>query len=226
MNITNLWTPTYTRPAEKHYRMTWGEVDGHWCMPRIGVYDWHDGHSTLLLGLVFCTVYINLRKLRAISGIDAGGYGWYFSPDAFVIDWGKKHKFFYYPWSWKQYRHEELAQGWLKNDVVWVTIPRGLPSEKVAKKWTAPYRYTLKNGTIQDRIATYTVERREWRWRWLMWLPWPRLRRTSIWVNFNDEVGERTGSWKGGTLGCGWEMLRGETPEQALRRMERERIFK
>jgi hypothetical protein len=39
------------------------------------------------------------------------------------------------------------------------------------------------------------------------------------------EVGERTGSYKGGTLGCSHKMLKGETPLQTLRRMEKERKF-
>ena len=44
-------------------------------------------------------------------------------------------------------------------------------------------------------------------------------------VNFSDEVGERSGSWKGGTLGCGYDLLKNETMEQCLRRMEKERKF-
>ena len=38
-------------------------------------------------------------------------------------------------------------------------------------------------------------------------------------------VGERVNSWKGGTVGCSYSMLKGETPEQTLRRMEKEREF-
>jgi hypothetical protein len=49
--------------------------------------------------------------------------------------------------------------------------------------------------------------------------------RTSIEVGFDDEVGERTGSWKGGTIGCGYDMLPDESAVQCLRRMERERKF-
>lgn len=44
-------------------------------------------------------------------------------------------------------------------------------------------------------------------------------------VEFDDEVGERSGSWKGGTMGCGYEMRASETPWETLRRMERERKF-
>ena len=87
------------------------------------------------------------------------------------------------------------------------------------------YHYTLKSGEVQERIATIHVERREWRQKWLRWCPLFAKKSTSIDVQFNGEVGERTGSWKGGTIGCGWDLRKGETAEQALRRMERERSF-
>jgi len=91
--------------------------------------------------------------------------------------------------------------------------------------FTSPYRYILKDGTIQDRTATYCVERREWRPRCLQWTAMFAKCHTSIDVNFNGEVGERSGSWKGGCIGCGYELLPTETPEECLRRMERERKF-
>ena len=84
------------------------------------------------------------------------------------------------------------------------------------------FTYTLKNGTVQKRIATVRVERMAHGYRWL---PFPFHIRTSIWMDFDGEVGERTGSWKGGTTGCGWDVLPGETAVQSFRRMERERKF-
>lgn len=92
--------------------------------------------------------------------------------------------------------------------------------------FTFPYRYVLKNGTVQDRTATVFVERRAWRPKWLTWTSLFERERQSIDVAFSDEVGERTGSWKGGTVGCGYEMLPGESAEQTLRRMEIERKFR
>lgn len=87
---------------------------------------------------------------------------------------------------------------------------------------THPYTYTLKSGEVQHRRATIRVEEMEWR-RW--WLPWRHVWR-GIEVEFDDEVGERTGSWKGGTLGCGYEFKDStETPLECLRRMEAEREF-
>lgn len=86
-----------------------------------------------------------------------------------------------------------------------------------------PYTYTLKNGTVQLRDATVTVEEREWRRRGWKWSRLGRKVRRSIAVEFSDEVGERSGSWKGGTIGCGYDLRPGETPLECLRRMERER---
>ena len=87
---------------------------------------------------------------------------------------------------------------------------------------TYDYTYILKNGTVQNRKATCHIERRTWSVRWA---PWLKKVSTTLDVNFNDEVGERSGTWKGGTIGCSYEMLPNETPEQTLRRMEKERKF-
>ncbi len=91
--------------------------------------------------------------------------------------------------------------------------------------FTAPYFYILKDGDIQYRTATFCVDRREWRPRCLQWTKMFAKVRTCIDVWFDDEVGERSGSWKGGTIGCGWELRPDETPLEALHRMERTRKF-
>lgn len=51
------------------------------------------------------------------------------------------------------------------------------------------------------------------------------MERRVIEIEFDGEVGERTGSWKGGTIGCSYKMQEDKTIEQCLRRMERERKF-
>ncbi len=70
--------------------------------------------------------------------------------------------------------------------------------------------------------ASVYAEEREWRlgtgwFRWLGYLRTKKVRR-SLDIRFNKELGPEKGSWKGGTLGHGIEMLPGETPEQAMRR--------
>jgi hypothetical protein len=71
-------------------------------------------------------------------------------------------------------------------------------------------------------VATCVIEEREWHkgrgvFRWLRWFSQPLIRR-SLDLEFSAEVGPRKGSWKGGAIGHGIDMLAGETPEQAFRR--------
>lgn len=132
------------------------------------------------------------------------------------------------PWSYDWVRTSCLCE-----DGTWEHETKGNRKEFWdEKKWgdalwkeTYPYTYVLKNGEIQKRFANIRVEEREWRMKFLKWTSMFSKKSKTISVEFNAEVGERTGSWKGGCLGCGYEMKYGELPEQTLRRMERERKF-
>lgn len=89
-------------------------------------------------------------------------------------------------------------------------------------KWE--YEYTdIFDG---EKIPTVIyVDEREWRPKWLGWTKaFARVSRT-IDVHFSKEVGKRKGGWKGGTLGCGYELLPNEEPLDCLKRMEKERKF-
>lgn len=71
-------------------------------------------------------------------------------------------------------------------------------------------------------VATCTVEEREWHrgegwFRWLKWFSRPLIRR-SLDLKFSAEVGPEKGSWKGGAIGHGIDMLPGETPRAAFER--------
>jgi hypothetical protein len=101
-----------------------------------------------------------------------------------------------------------------------ITIPDG------RKMYESSYRYVRRNGEVQEVTAKYYVNEREWRWR--IFHPFaigPKKVSRCISIDFDKEVGEGSGSWKGGCVGCSYEMLPGETPEQTLRRIERERRF-
>ena len=146
---------------------------------------------------------------------------------------GNKWWTFYSPFSLQWYRTSML-----RNDGTW---EHEFKSEKLGyrnkqfwdkEKWkdvffeeTHPYFYVLNNGSVQRRMATIQVTEREWRPHWFKWLPLTKKVRKSIDIEFNEEVGERTDTWKGGTLGCSYEMLPNETPRQTLRRMEINREF-
>ena len=71
-------------------------------------------------------------------------------------------------------------------------------------------------------LARTRMEEREWRFgaKWCTWLSLirkPMIRR-SLDIDFSEEVGPEKGSWKGGLMGTGIEMLPGEGHEAAFRR--------
>ena len=122
------------------------------------------------------------------------------------------------PWHWRGCVHEvRNAEGRWEPYGGW--DGEGRVDGRV--KETHDYTYTLKSGEVQHRTATIYVKRRTWT---RFWYPW-RMVRQSINVDFSGEVGGEASSWKGGTLGCGYDMNPGESALETLRRMERERTF-
>jgi hypothetical protein len=186
-----------------------------------------DNRPSLHICLGWGNLFINFPIKTKYNECDPPSYGVYFSESAIVFKYGKKSKFVYMPWSWEWVRTSAL-----KKDNTWENETRGNRKDFWQNKWhdvlfiqMLPYKYVLNNGSVQERIATIKVEEREWRWKCCTWLKYPRLIRRAIQVDFNGEVGEGSGSWKGGTVGCSYDMLKGESPEQCLRRMEKDRRF-
>lgn len=150
-------------------------------------------------------------------------WGFYFMHDTFVIAKGTKTKHIYLPWMWNHCKTEVR-----KSDGSWVPFVGSWENKEPDGREIHGffYRYTLKSGEVQERTAEVYVERRTWKWHWFPMLPFPKKVVTSLSINFDGEVGEQTGSWKGGVTGCGWDVLPGEDVETAFRRMERDRKFK
>jgi len=73
--------------------------------------------------------------------------------------------------------------------------------------------------------CTFWVEEREWRPKWLTWTGMFKTVNRYIEIEFDKEVGKQKGSWKGGCVGCGYDLLPGEHPIECIRRMELEREF-
>lgn len=199
-----------------------------------------DNRAQISFSLGWGQFYISIPFIRSkYDECDPPRYGFYFYsvegwiPTEFVWCWGKKHKTFYMPWSPEWVRTSRMLK-----DGTWLHERRGDRKKGIETNWwkeeiqeklwreTHPYIYVLKNGTVQERQATIKVDEREWRPRWFMWTSLFAKTVRSIDIEFDDEVGERTGSWKGGTLGCGWNLIPNETPLECLRRMEREREFR
>src|SRR6185295_15207727 len=109
-------------------------------------------------------------------------------------------------------RRKAIKAG-MPQEQVWKIDEKDFPDHR--KIYTAVYTYVRKSGEAQKRTATFYVEEREWRWKMFHRLPFsfgPKQVRRFINIQFDDEVGEGTGSWKGGTTGCSYDLKPGETP--------------
>lgn len=143
--------------------------------------------------------------------------------DALHLSWNERSKVMWLPWLNKVHQRHEIRRpdgSWSRFVGAWEQKEPDGRQESVF-----PYTYKLRNGEVQNRDATVFVERRAWRPRGFTWTPIFENVRQTIDVQFSDEVGECAGSWKGGCVGCSYEMIPGETPLQTLRRMESERKF-
>ena len=86
------------------------------------------------------------------------------------------------------------------------------------------YDYTdMCDGEIIP--CKYWVEEREWRPKWLTWIRLFKYVKKYIEIEFDNEVGKKKGSWKGGCIGCSYDLKPGETAEDCIKRMEKEREF-
>lgn len=208
----------------------WGEVSKGWgiALELCHFEEWWSLHVQPLYGKFYIHICRSTHDPEDI--VDSWGAAWEWSAsdlrDSIMLHWGARSKFIHLPWGLDWARTSTLMA-----DGSYFTrtqkLNRGWGGMKPEGKWaeTLPYRYVLKSGEVQERQATIGVEEMEWRRRATPWLPWFRKVRRYIDVSFDGEVGEGTGSWKGGTLGCGYELRAGESPETCLRRMERERVF-
>ena len=222
---------------DRSYKFSWGEIA---LLNKDISFRWNGPHycyePKLIISLYFISFYIRTPSFgvkAAQSSKEERNYGFYLYPNlnnwqATVFQFYNKSLNIEMPWTYK-WKRTELLDWDMK------TVCKEEAGERDWHKWynekeawvkdnakTYDYTYVLKNGTVQNRKATCHIERRTWTVRWA---PWVKTVSTTLDVKFDDEVGERTGSWKGGTTGCSYEMLHNETPEQTLRRMESERKF-
>lgn len=187
-----------------------------------------DNRHMIYIALGFIKIFLHLPIYsKREPQCEYPRYGFYFFERQFWLCLGMKLKAISLPWAYTWIRRSYL----MKNGS-WETERKGnridsLSEEFKEKRWSETYDYTykLRNGTIQEVKATITVDILEWRMIFLKWTSLFAKVRKGIWANFSDEVGEGTGSWKGGCVGCGYDLLPNETPLECLRRMEKERSF-
>jgi hypothetical protein len=188
------------------------------------------GHFSLYIHLGYPSIYLKLpyfkREPKDGGMIDKWGFN--FNTDFLHLNFGPNRGMVIdLPWSWSFVSHSVLQE-----DGTWTTdYYRDTPKMKTddirahAQYEKHPYTYTPRYGATHTVQAAITTEKYEWRMKWLRRIPIFRKIRRCIDVNFEREIGEDVGSWKGGVIGCGYDMLPNETALDTLRRMERERKF-
>lgn len=222
---------------KKNGEHRFGKYGSFWRRFAIGRWTWgaslchFDEHWSLHL---FCIWVTLCRSKTAPVGeiLDSWGFHFDFRDRYLSLNWRDAVKFFYFPWAFDHCRTEIML-----SDGTFIPMPkyewdevnqRRVEPEGVFR-FSAPYVARCKSGALQDDIvAEVTVERRSWCWR--AWpfriIRWPRRVRVSIDVKFDKEAGDMRGSWKGGAIGVGYDLRRGETPQDCLKRMERDRVFR
>jgi hypothetical protein len=226
-------------------RYLWGELNLH--RPRFDIgfrisERGHDdgNHDMLIVAFVVGSIYVFLptrlcrhfkdMSLKSVS--DDSDYGFYTIDCSIIWRWNRGYWSWHLPFfSFNHYSTEVLSTDGKRTVYLELAKDRSRDwKDRFAEKEAAqaansevhPYTYVRRNGEVQNRTATCYIDRMTWTRKWF---PFFKHVKTSIWVTFNEEIGEEVGSWKGGTTGCGWELRRGETILQSLRRMEAERFF-
>jgi hypothetical protein len=184
------------------------------------------------------TLYIHLPIKTGIQDCDSAAWGfnyhdnkiWIYIGGGGNFEGGRKWKTFTMPWDMTWVRTSTLLSDntWFHetkgNRKKWKGDEYGTYDWLQANRWKEVYPFTDKydNTSINTTIG---VSEREWRPLWFMWTKLFSKSQKTIDVDFDKEVGKRKGSWKGGTLGCGYNLLPNETPLECLKRMEKERAF-
>lgn len=221
------------RDSRKSYRMQWGELSWRYVGLATKLCLFEEGFS-LNLHFAWLGLFIKLPFLRRWAYepheiMESWGFS---TLDGSVhLSWGDAVKIVHFPWAdWVHVSHLVMRPDGSFVPFVgsWEEKQPHRPDGKEPDgrhTETHAYHYLLKSGEVQHIDATISVERREWRLRWLRWTSLFAKVRHSIDVSFSDEVGERAGSWKGGTVGCGYDLRPNETPRECLMRMMRDRKF-
>lgn len=220
------------RDRPRSFRMKWGEVTFGGSGWALGLCLFGDRpHYSLHIKVWWiANVFIGLPFLRRFAResheiMETWGASYDAEMGYLALNWGRRYNHFTMPWrNWRQVAHEvRRADGsWVPFVGSWERgkEPDGRETE------THPYNYLRRSGEKQERTATIFVERRVRRLALLRWTSRFQHVTHAIEVEFSEEVGERSGSWKGGCIGCSYELRPNETPRECLKRMESERKFR
>jgi len=226
-------------------RFKWGEFYWHprpseWKLSLRLTSRYSELDDMLILSPFIFTAYVFLPSKICCKKPNKGdwhgkAYGFYVYTSirnffALVLLWGDKIKHIEMPWTYDWYSKEILDD---QHNVVYYEDRKMRRNnarelwkkyEEIANKYKKIYDYTYvkKNGEVQRREAEVFIERMTWARRWI---PFKKCSSTVLKISFDKEIGEKAGTYEGGVTGCNYKIHDGESPIQALRRMQKEQIF-
>lgn len=169
-------------------------------------------------------------KTSLPEGCDMPRYGfsihhntlWIYTGGEYDKDWGQVTKNGWISWDLPFFDKYWVKTETLVDPIMWRFENDKTNHTEEPYTVTLPYQYTLRSGEVQNVKATCIVRRMTHARKWLPFLK-------TVWqhidIEFSDEVGEESGSWKGGCTGCSWTLLPNESVPEALFRMQQERKF-
>lgn len=211
-------------------RFSWGEISWRYGMGfALGYSVYHDSAS-FRFQFIWPAIYLKAPMLiRQRPGTEDwnASYGFSTFHNSIHLNWRLRCKIISMPWAWGSAVRWSIFDGEGKKHPIIHEYGKTEGAYEDGRHIEHhPFVYVLRSGEIQNRTATIWGEEMEWRWLWLQWLPWPRKIVRSIHIDFDDEIGERTGSWKGGVMGCSFDWRNGESMKSCLQRMQHEREFR
>ncbi len=135
----------------------------------------------------------------------------------------------HWPWEWQFVEQRYLSPNQKENVLV---NPKFMEREPPPPDWVAThhYVYTFAQGHgDNERYETHESPCRIYA-QSMMWkrkcFPFIKMRKVIIDVSFEKEMGPKRGSWKGGLMGCSFDMLPHETILDTVRRMEKTYVIR
>lgn len=220
--------------TNKLWRFSWGEINWVWGLAFQFYRSGDDHHWGLNFHLLYPEFYLKLpiKTTKTIYDSFFPSWGGSFSNFDLHLNWGDRYKILENPFKERYHFHETLLKDmtWYKHKQYtlrdennnWEDEYKFLNENAYTE--THPYYYLLNSGKVQETKATIRVERWTRKRPWLHYLFGKNVS-YCIGVTFADEVGERAGSWKGGCIGCSYDMKPGEIARTTLNRMQNERRF-
>ena len=168
-------------------------------------------YPLFIFQFIFGAFYLTLpwkHNIKKDFDKDDPSYGITYHNKSIMFYWSRKCHIwnlpYYYIW---------IRTSLLLSDGTWEHETKGnrktfYDHEWIEKRWQTiiPYKHrTTNNGDI-DVLVTCHITEREWRQKWLKWTKMGAKIKRTLDVNFSEGVGTGRGSWKGGTIGTGFDI--------------------